>query len=103
MAINLIKIFKLGPLVSFKGSPMVSPITAALCSSLPFPLLSPFAFTYSPPSINFLQLSQAPPVLLILMAIYTPLTRAPGSSPATITGWITNPSTRGVKITRQPG
>lgn len=30
MAINLIRMFKLGPLVSFKGSPTVSPITAAL-------------------------------------------------------------------------
>jgi hypothetical protein len=30
MAINLIRMFKLGPLVSFKGSPTVSPMTAAL-------------------------------------------------------------------------
>ena len=30
MAINLIKMLRLGPLVSFKGSPTVSPITAAL-------------------------------------------------------------------------
>jgi hypothetical protein len=36
MAINFIKIFKLGPLVSFNGSPTVSPTTAALCKSLPF-------------------------------------------------------------------
>lgn len=31
IAINLIKIFKEGPDVSFKGSPTVSPITAAWC------------------------------------------------------------------------
>lgn len=31
IAINLINIFSDGPLVSFKGSPTVSPITAALC------------------------------------------------------------------------
>jgi len=36
IAINLTKIFKLGPLVSFNGSPTVSPTTAALCSSVPF-------------------------------------------------------------------
>ena len=30
IAISLIKMFKLGPLVSFNGSPTVSPITAAL-------------------------------------------------------------------------
>lgn len=30
IAINLINIFNLGPLVSFNGSPTVSPITAAL-------------------------------------------------------------------------
>jgi len=31
IALSLIKIFKEGPLVSFKGSPTVSPVTAALC------------------------------------------------------------------------
>lgn len=36
-AISLIKIFNEGPEVSFKGSPTVSPITAALCGSVPFP------------------------------------------------------------------
>lgn len=41
MAINLIKMLRLGPLVSFKGSPTVSPITAALWISLPFPTLTP--------------------------------------------------------------
>jgi len=30
IAISLIKIFKLGPLVSLRGSPTVSPMTAAL-------------------------------------------------------------------------
>jgi len=30
MDINLIRIFKLGPDVSFRGSPTISPITAAL-------------------------------------------------------------------------
>ena len=36
IALNLTRIFNAGPEVSFNGSPTVSPITAALCSSLPF-------------------------------------------------------------------
>lgn len=39
IADNLIKMLIAGPEVSFKGSPTVSPITAALCSSDPLPLL----------------------------------------------------------------
>ena len=39
MALNLMRIFKEGRDVSFKGSPTVSPITAALCSSVPLPLI----------------------------------------------------------------
>lgn len=41
MAINLIKILRLGPEVSLSGSPTVSPITAALCISVPFLTTSP--------------------------------------------------------------
>ena len=41
MAESLTKMFKDGPLVSFKGSPTVSPMTAALCSGEPFLLTSP--------------------------------------------------------------
>jgi len=37
MAINFIKILRDGPDVSFIGSPTVSPITAAVCSAVPFP------------------------------------------------------------------
>lgn len=39
IALNLMRIFKEGPEVSFRGSPTVSPITAALCSSVPLPLI----------------------------------------------------------------
>jgi hypothetical protein len=43
-----------GPLVSFNGSPTVSPITAALCSSVVFPsssfLRNTNGATISPPS-----------------------------------------------------
>lgn len=41
IADNFTKIFKAGPEVSFKGSPIVSPITAALCSIDPFFLTIP--------------------------------------------------------------
>jgi len=37
IAISFTKIFKLGPLVSFNGSPIVSPITAAVCAGVPLP------------------------------------------------------------------
>jgi len=62
MAISLIRMLILGPEVSFKGSPTVSPITAALCSSDPFFFWTPSIYNY-PDSIYFLALSQAPPVL----------------------------------------
>lgn len=35
-AMSLMRMFRDGPEVSFKGSPTVSPITAALCGSDPF-------------------------------------------------------------------
>src|SRR5699024_2634128 len=37
IVISLIRILIDGPEVSLKGSPTVSPTTAALCASLPFP------------------------------------------------------------------
>lgn len=107
MAINLIKIFKLGPDVSFKGSPIVSPTTEA--SNISFPLLSflliifPSLPTKVPVSINFFVLSQAPPELLIEIANYTPLNKAPGKRPATNKGWKNTPNTIGVPITINPG
>ncbi len=42
IAINLIKIFKLGPEVSLSGSPTVSPITAALWIYEPFLTTFPY-------------------------------------------------------------
>ena len=92
-----------GPDVSFNGSPTVSPVTAALCSKLPLPLTYPCSSINSPLSIYFLVLSQAPPVLLIDIASYTPLKRAPGKRPATNIGWNTTPKNIGVKITNRPG
>src|SRR2546429_4438097 len=54
-----------GPAVSLNGSPTVSPTTAALWVGLPFP-------PYSPVSMNFLALSQAPPPLLSSVAMRIP-------------------------------
>lgn len=90
--------FKLGPLVSFKGSPTVSPITAALWIYVPFVTLSPFK-TMKPPSIYFLALSQAPPVFEAEIAICTPLTIAPGKNPIKALGPNINPKKNGVAIT----
>ena len=46
IAISLIKIFKLGPLVSLRGSPTVSPITAALWISVPFLITTPSTISF---------------------------------------------------------
>jgi hypothetical protein len=53
---TLISGFKAGPAVSLKGSPTVSPITAALWASEPFP-------PSCPSSMCFFALSHAPPEL----------------------------------------
>jgi len=91
-----------GPEVSFNGSPTVSPITAALCSSEPFFLTTP-STSYYPLSIYFLALSQAPPALAEDVAMVTPLTKIPGKRPATAAGPKSNPRMSGDKITRNPG
>lgn len=98
IAINLIKIFKLGPLVSLRGSPTVSPITAALWIYVPFVIFYPFT-TIKPASMYFLALSQAPPVLEAEIAIWTPLTIAPGKNPIRALGPKMNPRMKGVAIT----
>jgi len=72
IAINFINIFIDGPDVSFNGSPTVSPTTAYLYDSV---FLNPCA------SNPFLQLSHAPPLLLILIAICTPDTIPPANNP----------------------
>ena len=78
------------------GSPTVSPTTAALCLSEPF--LSPLY----PASICFLPLSQAPPAFAIIIAIKTPVTRAPASNPPrAFTDH--NPITTGTIIAKTPG
>jgi len=98
MADNLTKMFNDGPLVSFKGSPTVSPITAALCSGDPFFLTYPLSVNY-PDSMYFLALSQAPPALADETAIETPETKTPGKTPATAVGPNKIPTANGVPKT----
>ena len=68
IAISLIRMLMDGPLVSFIGSPTVSPTTADLCASERFLCTSPFT-TSLPASMYFFALSQAPPELEALIAI----------------------------------
>ena len=103
MAISLTKIFKAGPDVSFNGSPTVSPTTAALWISDPFLTISPYWSLIAPLSIYFLALSHAPPVLAAEIAIWTPLTKAPGKNPDKMTGPKAKPRPNGVKMTKAPG
>ena len=88
-----------GPEVSFKGSPTVSPTTAALWIYEPFKTGLPNSSINAPLSMYFFALSQAPPVFAADIAICTPLTIAPGRKPAKITGPKINPRARGLKIT----
>ena len=85
-----------GPDVSLRGSPTVSPTTAALCTSDPLPPRLPF-------SINFLALSQAPPALAIINAIITQQINAPPSIPPSAFGPRPKPITTGARTAREPG
>ena len=71
-----------GPEVSLKGSPTVSPVTAALCASEPLYVISPLIIT--PASKDFLALSQAPPALFWKTAQSTPETVTPAIYPPNI-------------------
>src|SRR5699024_351204 len=75
-----------GPAVSLKGSPTVSPMTAALWALLPLP-------PSSPDSTYFLELSQRPPALDINRARRSPLTMFPRRKPPIAWGPPMNPTT----------
>merc|ERR1719188_2608632 len=99
MAVNFMTMFKAGPEVSFNGSPTVSPVTEFLCASEPFTNSLP-----SPPAeMYFLELSQAPPELLMEMASCTLETSAPERRPAQAFFPKPSPATSGLKITSAPG
>src|ERR1700679_1314688 len=76
VARSLIRTWREGPAVSLKGSPTVSPTTAALWAS-------DFLPPYLPVSIHFLALSHAPPPLFISMARRTPAMGRSRRRPAT--------------------
>src|SRR5215831_3717921 len=83
-----------GPAVSLYGSPTVSPVTAALCVSVPF-------FPCS--SINFLALSHAPPPLVIEIATNNPVTMLPTSTPPSACGPRITPTRIGETTGINPG
>ena len=89
--------FSDGPDVSLNGSPTVSPTTAALWASEPFP------FSPSRVSMYFFALSQAPPAFDINIAINTPVTRAPAHSPPRVSGPNAFPINNGTTIASAPG
>src|SRR5690606_16956365 len=74
--ISLMRMLIDGPAVSLNGSPTVSPITVALCTSDPLP-------PWWPASTYFLALSHEPPALAMNRAIITPEPSAPASRPPT--------------------
>ena len=88
-----------GPEVSFRGSPTVSPTTAALYCSEPFILSTPASSLIPNEEIYFLALSHAPPVLAEAVANITPETIAPGRNPASKTGPKMKPISKGDKMT----
>merc|ERR1719271_1715590 len=99
IAESLMTMLSAGPLVSFIGSPTVSPVTAFLCACDFFPLPSP----RPPASMYFFALSQAPPVFDIDTAIMTPATRAPLRRPAQAFFPSRQPNMIGLRITSAPG
>ena len=67
---TVMRVFSDGPAVSLNGSPTVSPTTAALWASEPFP-------PWAPSSMNFLALSQSPPELAMNRAKMMPVMMEP--------------------------
>merc|ERR1719264_765622 len=99
MAVSFMTMFRAGPDVSFSGSPTVSPVTEFLCASEPFANSLP----KPPAEMYFLELSHAPPVLLMEIASCTLETKAPDKSPAQQFFPNPRPATSGLRITRAPG
>merc|ERR1719197_2130347 len=99
MAVSFITMFSAGPEVSLSGSPTVSPVTEFLCASEPFT----YSFPSPPAEMYFLELSQAPPVLLMEMASCTLETRAPDRRPAQQFLPKPMPATSGLRMTSAPG
>ena len=103
MAMSFIRMLMEGPLVSFRGSPTVSPTTAALWVEVPLAWTPSPSISSLPASMNFFALSHAPPELEKLTATYTPLTIAPARRPQTPREPTRKPMARGDASTRKPG
>merc|ERR1719383_905826 len=86
---SFMRMLREGPDVSLSGSPIVSPMTAALCASGP----RARAASVAPASMYFFALSHAPPVLDMLTASSTPSALTPKRVPTMM----------GVPMTRMPG
>ena len=79
-----------------KGSPTVSPTTAALWQSEPFP-------PWCPASMYFLALSQAPPALDMNTAMAKPVTDTPPNRPTTPSGPRSRPVRMGTIMASSAG
>jgi len=93
---TVMRVLSEGPAVSLKGSPTVSPTTAALCASDPGP-------PNLPVSMNFLALSHKPPALDIRRAKMTPVKMAPPRKPPRASGPRMKPTRRGKPTARKAG
>ena len=82
--------------MSLKGSPTVSPTTAALWASEPLP-------PQFPSSMYFLALSQAAPPLDIWMARRSPVTITPTRRPPKAKGPSIKPTNTGANTASKPG
>src|SRR2546430_2093946 len=90
------RMFMLGPAVSLKGSPTVSPTTAALCASEPLP-------PKLPASMYFFALSQAPPAFAMKSARKTPISVAPARKPPSASLPMRKPIAGGSTTADKPG
>jgi len=103
---SFMRMLSAGPDVSLKGSPTVSPVTAASCAGVELPLPSFLRSAGSgskPPEMYFFALSQAPPLLDMEMASWTPETRPPVRMPNTASTPKNVPATSGVSMTNAAG
>ena len=93
---SLMRTWRLGPAVSLRGSPTVSPTTAAECAALRLP-------PKCPASMNFFALSHAPPPVFIKSAKGTAVRVAPMTKAPTARGPSRTPTMSGTAITMTPG
>src|SRR5439155_101518 len=91
------------PAVSLKGSPTVSPTTAAACAGVPLPMTCPLSSWSSPDSMYFFALSHAPPPLLSTVARMTPAIVPTISIAASASALSRMPTRIGAPMASSPG